>query len=51
MDMLLAGIFIIRWSDRHYGFKAETKFEKELDDIEAPDEWMESRFMDWHFLE
>lgn len=50
MDMLLAGIFIIRWSDRHYGFKAETKFEKELD-IEAPDEWMESRFMDWHFLE
>ena len=50
IDMSLAGISIIRWSDRHYGFEAETQFEKEID-IEAPDEWMESRFMDWHFLE
>lgn len=50
MDISLAGISIIRWSDRHYGFEAETQFEKEID-IEAPDEWMESRFMDWHFLE
>ena len=50
MDMSLAGISIVRWSDRHYGFKAETKFENEVD-IEAPDEWMESRFMDWHFIE
>lgn len=50
IDMSLAGISIIRWSDRHYGFEAETQFEKEID-IEAPDEWMELRFMDWHFLE
>lgn len=50
VDMLLAGVSIIRWSDRHYGFQAETQFEKEID-IEAPDEWMESHFMDWHFLE
>lgn len=50
IDMSLAVISIIRWSDRHYGFEAETQFEKEID-IEAPDEWMELRFMDWHFLE
>ena len=47
---ILIIVTVIRWSDRHYGFEAGTRFEKEID-MEAPDEWMESHFMDWHFLE
>ena len=50
LDMSLAGLAIIRWSDRHYGFEATTQLEQNLD-IEAPDEWMESRFVEWRFLE
>ena len=49
MDMSLAGLAIIRWSDRHYGYEATTQFEQELD-MEAPDEWMKSRFVEWKFL-
>ena len=50
MDMSLAGLAIIRWSDRHYGYEATTQFEQELD-MEAPDEWMKSRFVEWRFLD
>lgn len=49
IDISLAGISIVRWSERHYGISAPTQFEQEVD-IEAPDELMESRFVEWRFL-
>lgn len=50
LDMSLAGLAIIRWSDRHYGYGATTQFEQELN-METPDEWMKSRFVEWKFLD
>lgn len=50
VDISLTGISIARWSGRHYGVMANSKLFKEID-MEAPDEWMQSRFMEWSFLE
>lgn len=46
----LAGVSIFRWSERHRGVPATTKMQKTLDFF-ASDEWMESKFMDWKFLD
>lgn len=46
----LAGLSIIRWSKRHYGFDATTKIERKID-LLTPDEWMQKRFIEWEFLD
>lgn len=49
-DLGLTGISIIRWSERHYGIPAESRLQKECD-IEAPDDYMKKRFVEWQFVE
>jgi len=50
IDIIFTGISIMRWSERHYGIAARSNFSREID-IEAPDDWMQSRFIEWRFLE
>ena len=50
LDMGMTGASILRWSERHYGIPAQSRIQKELD-IEAPDDWMQKRFMEWRFLD
>lgn len=50
VDILFTCIFIVRWSERHYGIDSNIKFLKVID-IEAPDDWIQSRFVEWRFLE
>lgn len=50
IDLSLTAISITRWSGRHYGISANSNFMKQID-IEAPDDWMQSRFMEWRFLQ
>lgn len=49
-DLCLTGAAILRWSDRHHGFPADTAFQHFLDE-ELPDEWMQERFIEWEFLD
>lgn len=48
-NISLTGISIFRWSTRHYNVVNESKFWKPIDN-EMPDDWMESRFIEWRFL-
>ena len=50
LDLYMTGASILRWSERHYGVPAQTETQKELD-IEAPDDWMQQRFVEWSFLD
>ncbi len=50
LDMCMTGTSILRWSERHYGIQATTEMQRELD-TEAPDEWMQHRFIEWKFLD
>ncbi len=50
LDLCMTGTSIFRWSERHYGIPAQTEIQKELDE-EAPDEWMQKRFVEWKFLD
>ena len=50
LDLLITGISIFRWSERHYGVPARTVIQKNLD-IKAPDDWMQQRFVEWKFLD
>ena len=50
LDLCMTGTSIFRWSERHYGIPAQTEIQKELDQ-EAPDEWMQKRFVEWKFLD
>lgn len=50
LDLCMTGTSILRWSERHYGVPAQTKIQKELD-TEAPDDWMQKRFVEWKFLD
>lgn len=50
IDISMTAISIARWSGRHYGIAAHSNFMKQID-IETPDDWMQSRFMEWKFLE
>ena len=50
LDLCMTGTSILRWSERHYGIPAQTEMQKELD-TEAPDDWMQSRFVEWSFLD
>ena len=49
-DLCVTGASIARWSERHYGIQAQTEAQKELD-TEAPDDWMQNRFIEWRFLD
>ena len=48
--LCMTGTSIARWSERHYNIPAQTRIQKELD-TEAPDDWMQSRFIEWKFLD
>ena len=50
LDLCMTGSSILRWSERHYGIPAQSEMQKELD-TEAPDEWMQQRFIEWRFLD
>lgn len=50
LDLCMTGTSIIRWSERHYGIPAKTEIQRELD-VEAPDDWMQKRFVEWRFLD
>lgn len=50
LDLCMTGASILRWSERHYGVPAQTETQKELD-TEAPDDWMQQRFIEWSFLD
>lgn len=50
LDLCMTGTSIVRWSERHYGIPAKTEIQKELD-VEAPDDWMQKRFVEWRFLD
>ena len=50
LDLCMTGTSIFRWSERHYGIPAQTKIQQELD-VEAPDDWMQNRFVEWRFLD
>ena len=50
LDLCVTGASILRWSERHYGIPAQTVIQKELD-TEAPDDWMQKRFVEWNFLD
>lgn len=50
LDLSVTAAFILRWSARHRNIEAETALERQID-TKAPDEWMERRFVDWHFLD
>ncbi len=50
LDLCMTGSSILRWSERHYNIPAETEMQKELDE-EAPDDWMQQRFVEWRFLD
>lgn len=49
VNFIMTAASIYRWSERHYGFEAKTKFEEYLDE-RAPDNWMQARFVEWEFL-
>ena len=46
----LTAASITRWSERHYGMAAKTKIQVDLDE-DAPDDWMQARFIEWEFLD
>lgn len=49
VDLYFTGASILRWSERHYGIGPRSRFAQEID-IGAPDDWMQSRFVEWKFL-
>ena len=49
VDLMLTGVAMVRWSERHYGISPIFKIAKQFDML-APDEWMQTRFMEWKFL-
>ena len=50
LDLCMTGTSIARWSERHYNIPEHTRIQKELD-TEVPDDWMQSRFIEWKFLD
>lgn len=43
-------VSIARWSGRHYGYEASSRFARAID-AAANDEWMKNRFVEWRFLD
>lgn len=50
VNLSLTAFSIARWSERHYGIEASTKVQAFFDE-NAPDDWMQSRFVEWEFLD
>lgn len=50
LNLTLTAMYITRWSERHYGFSAQSKIQSTIDK-DAPDDWMQSRFVEWEFLD
>lgn len=50
VDLTLTGTAIVRWSDRHYGAPAENRLQTRIDEA-FPDDWMQSRFIEWRFID
>lgn len=48
-NLCFTSLAIFRWSERHYNVTADSKLQKYLD-YDTPDEWMQSRFVEWEFL-
>jgi len=44
------GLAIFRWSERHYNVAAVSKIQQYIDS-DAPDDWMQSRFVEWEFID
>lgn len=49
-NLCFTGASILRWSERHYGIAASCNVQKYLD-YDTPDNWMQSRFVEWEFLD
>ena len=49
VNFTMTAAFLLRWSDRHYGYTANNTIEQQIDSI-ATDDWMQNRFVEWHFL-
>lgn len=50
INLFLTGVSIVRWSNRHYHSNSNNIITKVIDN-EAPDWWMQKRFMEWEFLD
>ena len=50
LNILIAGLAVLRWDDRYYGLNDRDPFDKYLDQ-EYNDDYMKKRFMDWKFIE
>lgn len=48
VDLCLTCAVMLRWRERHFGYEADNRLEKVIDDV-APDEWMQKRFIEWRF--
>ena len=49
INFTMTAAVLLRWSARHYGYVAENTIEQQIDSI-ATDDWMQNRFVEWHFL-
>ena len=49
VNLTFTAICLTRWSNRHYGVPANSSFEKFLDE-HYDDEYMQKRFIEWHFI-
>lgn len=49
-NILLTSMYITRWSERHYGIPAQTELQAIIDE-DGPDDYMQSRFVEWEFLD
>ena len=49
VNFSLTAVVITRWSARHHGRCAATAFSRMVDRM-ADDQWMQSRFVEWRFL-
>lgn len=49
LDLSVTAAFILRWSARHHNIGADTELGRQID-AQAPDDWMERRFVDWRFI-
>lgn len=50
INLILTGLSIIRWSERHYNVNSSSAVQTYLDK-KMPDWWMSKRFIEWEFLD
>lgn len=49
-NLIVTGVSIVRWSKRHYGVATQSRVWYEIDS-RMSDEWMQSRFVEWEFID